>query len=87
MALVMNVKTPQGVIAGAAYLKIEEQSGNKNCITVRVKTYLSKNDKELGSTSLDEQIITFVPSVTDDAPNFIKQGYEYLKTLDRRAHV
>lgn len=61
-----------------AYYKIDNIEGGKEKLTIFVNIYID-NSKEifLGSKSY-----TFIPSVEDNALNFIKQGYEYLKTLE-----
>lgn len=59
------------------YIKIKNVYGNKNSLTLNVCIY-SSCDK---TVIIDELIYTFVPSVEVNSDNFIKQGYEYLKTL------
>ena len=56
-----------------ATIKIDSISGNKNKIDFRVLSL--KQD-----TLLETKLYTFLPTL--DGDNFIKQGYEYLKTLE-----
>jgi len=61
-----------------AYYKIENLTGDKNKINITVSIYKDNNKTVL----FDRKSYSFIPNVTDIAKNFIKQGYEYLKTLD-----
>ena len=60
-----------------AYCKITWLDGNKNYINMQVTLYDTPSLENIIETST----YRFIPSVADDAPNFIKQGYEHLKTL------
>jgi ribosome-associated toxin RatA of RatAB toxin-antitoxin module len=55
-----------------AYWKIEKIQGTK--LNINFDISISLNDKLIGSKSY-----SFAPSMNSD--NFIKQAYEYLKTL------
>jgi hypothetical protein len=81
MTLQMNVNTDIGLLIENAYIRIDEQSGNKESINLRIRSYLSQEKQTAGCAWISEKIITFTPDVSDGAPNFIKQGYEYLKTI------
>jgi hypothetical protein len=59
-----------------AYHKIESIQGTKENMDFKLYIFNESGDKLLTSENY-----SFVPSVDDDAANFIKQGYEYLKTL------
>ena len=56
-------------------------------LDISVNSYVSKEtfDSEYGY--LEQKIYNFIPSVEDTSSNFIKQGYEYLKTLDEYADL
>lgn len=60
-----------------AYHRIAHLTGDKNIITCTLEIL-----DETKKYKLNEETFSFVPSITDDSKNFIKQGYEYLKTLD-----
>ncbi|KQU22367.1 hypothetical protein ASG61_22960 [Bacillus sp. Leaf75] len=62
----------------SAYHQIDTLSGNKERISIIINVY----DTDLKENLIDQKSYFFTPNVQDDAPNFIKQGYEYLKTLD-----
>ncbi|OMF98180.1 hypothetical protein [Paenibacillus sp. FSL R7-0337] len=81
MALVMAITTEHGIELPEAYARIDEQSGNKVEVTMRLRFYASKASAQEGKAWIEEKVISYTPSVDDGADNFIKQGYEYLKTL------
>ncbi len=64
-----------------AYLMINRLIGDKNKVTFELEVYKDNTKSFL----VESKHYSFVPSVDDNAPNFIKQGYEYLKTLDEFA--
>lgn len=96
MALQQNINLPVGVnlsfkytefkfctkstsdILPNAYIKIDFLNGSKEKIILEIGIYSKKDGIKILS---DEQ--TFNPSVLENSSNFIKQGYEYLKTLDK----
>lgn len=81
MALQKNTETKIGLALTNAYIRIDKQSGTKEQIDLRVRTYVSREAKDNLKQWADESIYSFVPLVDDGSVNFIKQGYEYLKTL------
>lgn len=67
------------------YIRIDTISGYKGGLDISVNSYASQSAFEANEGYLEQKKYTFVPSVEDDSPNFIKQGYEYLKTLSEYA--
>jgi hypothetical protein len=68
-----SIKTGQSKVAIAAYIKVQNISGNKN--TINATVIFTDNSIQFNKEYM-------IPaSVADSAPNFIKQAYEYLKTL------
>lgn len=63
-------------VAGC-YIKVERVDGGKTSCTA----YVSFAAEGFSGA----KNYAFVPSVADDAANFIKQAYEHLKTLDEFA--
>lgn len=57
-----------------AYIRVEEVSGGKSNATAHIKVWREKDSGFIVNMHKD-----FVPSM--DGDNFIKQAYEYLKTL------
>jgi hypothetical protein len=68
-----NIKTGKSKVVIAAYIKVHSVSGDKNNVDASV---MFIDDKvQLNKT------YRFPVSTEDNSPNFIKQAYEYLKTL------
>lgn len=61
-----------------AYIQIVSVSGCKEEITLQVYFYSNNTKQHL----IETKIYSFIPSVEENAKNFIEQGYEYLKTLE-----
>lgn len=64
-----------------AYIKIITVNGSKEKIELLVGTYSNIAAEHL----LQLKRHSFIPDTTDPSDNFIKQGYEYLKTLPEYA--
>lgn len=79
MAISMEIETGHGLVVENAYVKIVELSGNKENINLRVDFYLNKISSDSGKAPLKQEIYSFIPTLND---NFIKEGYDYLKTLE-----
>lgn len=60
-------------ILSSAYIKVESVDATKDNATAYVS--IVSGESKLGKK------YKFIPSVADDASNFIKQAYIYLKTL------
>ena len=70
----------QGFVIENAYCKIDYLGGDKDLVEIRVGIYTnSLKDKIIKSN-----FYTFNPEL-ESADNFIKQGYEYLKSLEEFA--
>ncbi|MFP7480187.1 hypothetical protein [Terribacillus saccharophilus] len=61
-----------------AYIQISNIVGNKDKIELQVSVYSDQDKAYL----LEQLNYSFTPSLEEDSANFIKQGYEYLKTRD-----
>lgn len=59
------------------YCRIDVMNGSKERLTIKVDTYKDSSKVIL----IKSESYSFVPDVTEGAENFVKQGYEYLKTL------
>jgi hypothetical protein len=68
-----SIKTGNSKLAIAAYIKVQNVSGDKNNVNASV----SFTDDNIQFSKM----YRFSALVNDGAPNFIKQAYEYLKTL------
>lgn len=81
MALSKNMKLNNGLEICDAYIRIDTISGYKGGLDISVNSYVTQDAFNNGMEYLEQKIYHFVPSVEDNSANFIKQGYEYLKTL------
>ena len=95
MALLKNITLPSGTnlsfkytdfvscfkskeeVLESSYIKIDVVTSNKELCSIDVGIYDSKN-----GTRLIIKQYNFIPNIKDGCDNFIKQGYDYLKTLD-----
>lgn len=59
------------------YCRIEHLTGGKRNIEFKLYVY----DADIINL-IEIRTFSFIPSIVDNSDNFIKQGYEYLKTLD-----
>lgn len=82
MALSKTVETNHGLGIENAYIRIDEQSGNKEKLNIRVRLYVSQEKARNEFGWIEEKLYEFAPNTEEDSENFIKQGYEFLKTLD-----
>lgn len=69
--------TSKSIVINNSYIKINNFTGDKDKITIYVGMYDKKDGTMIMSKNYD-----FIPNISDSSSNFIKQGYEYLKTLD-----
>jgi len=83
MGLIKNIDLENGLpIVQNSYLRIDTVGGNKTQACIGLKAYASQEAYASGKVCIKQYSETFIPLVDDNSYNFIKQGYEYLKTLD-----
>lgn len=87
MAVQVNVILNNGITVNNAYARINTVGGTKEYCHVSVRYYKDKQAFEDGKEMLKEDIYEFIPSVEDGSLNWIKQGYEYIKTLPQFNNV
>ena len=75
MLLVDNFDVP--VEIKDCYIKVASVSGGKKQLKISLEYKRGSNNPTFHSEQL-----AFVPSTDDGSANFIRQAYEYLKTLD-----
>lgn len=61
-----------------AYIEIVDVSGTKDNMKITAYVYDDENKEHV----INFEEYSFLPNVSDNSDNFIKQGYEFLKTLD-----
>jgi hypothetical protein len=81
MALLKMIETESGLTVENSYMRIEVLSGDKSNITFQLSGYVNQEAYSNGKVQIISKTFNFIPDIADNAPNFIKQGYEYLKTL------
>lgn len=81
MAFTQARDTNIGIRLTAAYIKVEDTSGNTEQINITVLVYYDDEARLNGKQPIEQLVYSFIPSVENGAPNYHKQGYEYLKTL------
>lgn len=81
MALLINVTLENGISVNQSYARIDTVSGYKGGIDITVNYYVTNQSFIDNKSYLKQEMYSFTPSVEEDSPNFIKQGYEYVKTL------
>ncbi|MEK4157591.1 hypothetical protein NYE27_21080 [Paenibacillus sp. FSL R10-2779] len=81
MALEILKTLNTGITLSNAYARIEGMSVTKESIMFGLVYYADKQAAVSDKSFVAFEQYYFVPSVADNAPNYHKQGYEYLKTL------
>lgn len=81
MALSKTIELNSGITCENAYIKIVGLGGNKEVCSLSIGIFKDKTYAD-GNNYIQILNKEFIPSVADDAFNFIKQGYEYLKTTN-----
>lgn len=89
MGFLKTIELSNGLNVTEAYHRIHAVSGTKDEITLILAAYKSQEAflSDVNLSPLKTEPHTFRPDVADSAENFFKQGYEYLKTLDKYAEV
>lgn len=75
----------KGFVVEKSYIRIDTIRGYKGDLQISVNSYVSKDSFQNGQGYLEQEFYNFMPDITDTASNFIKQGYEHLKTLEKYA--
>jgi len=80
MALQKNIVFTNGLVCDNAYIKILSVGGGKENAVIELAVFKDKSYSD-NNNFIEKEYFNFVPSVAENAPNFIKQAYEYLKSL------
>lgn len=81
MALLKTIDLNNGLTIENAYHRIDAFVGNKENIRIHIKVYINQEARNIGKSYIEEKFYDFIPSINETADNFIKQGYEFIKTL------
>lgn len=88
MALTKSVyELNTGLVLNNVYVRIDTISGNKSELSIDVKVYVNQEHYNNGKACVDSNSYNFTPNVNEDALNYHKQAYLYLKTLDEYANA
>lgn len=79
MAISKNITLNNGLTVNNAYIRVDTVSGYKGGVDYSINSYASQDAFKNGKGYLEQEILHFVPSVLDTAPNWIKQAYEDVK--------
>lgn len=82
MALKNKILLESGLEITESYIKINTYCGTKNNIDICTTCFVNEELYKAEKLPILTKYYSFIPSVSNDSSNFIKQGYEYLKTLD-----
>lgn len=83
MALQKTIVLENGLSINDAYIRIDAISGYKKEIQISVNSYISQQDFINNKPYLEQNFYNFIPNIDESSLNFIKQGYVYLKSLDK----
>ena len=82
MAFIMEVELDNGLIVPNSYVRVNAVGGGKHGCVIELQYYANRSAFLNGKKPIQvDSSKNFVPSTDDNAPNFIKQAYLYLKTL------
>jgi hypothetical protein len=82
MAFEMDVESDMGLSFPNTYCYIHKIGGSKELLYIQVNWYVDQTARFSNMKPIESKGYSFVPDVNEDALNFIKQGYLYLKTLE-----
>ena len=78
-----NTSIEKQFILESTYCKITLLNGNKDNLEIILSIYKDAEKQVI----IENKSYFFVPNIEVGAENFIKQGYEYLKTLPEYAYA
>lgn len=81
MGLTKSITVDTGVTLPNAYYRISTVGGDKEKQILTLCLFSSQTAYLDGKDCMEQKYHDFIPSVEEGAPNFIKQGYEYVKSL------
>lgn len=81
MGLQFNLVLANGLTAPGAYGRVDSVMGSKESLDFSFNVYSSRKAFIDKLPQVEQRMYTFTPSVEDDAVNFIKQAYRYIKRL------
>lgn len=82
MGLRKNHKTSSGLNINNAYYRVTSLESDHKVTRFFLAVYVSRDEFLMGRGALELENHLFNPDVSDDAPNFFRQAYAYLKSID-----
>lgn len=82
MAFQMDIESNMGVTFPNSYCYIHKIGGSKELLYIQVNWYADQEARVGNLKPIETKGYSFVPDVSEDSLNFIKQGYLHLKTLE-----
>lgn len=79
MGVKQKHEATSGLVVDDAYFRIQYIYGDKNMLYVDFATFVSRNHALEGRPSISINTYSFVPDVRDNALNFYRQAYAYIK--------
>lgn len=81
MGLIKQVEMDTGLVLPNAYYRISTVGGCKSNQILTLCLFSSQTAYKDGKACMEQKYYDFTPDVSDGSSNFIKQGYEYIKSL------
>jgi hypothetical protein len=76
------IELATGITVNNCYARIDRIMGNKESMSLIINYYISQEAHLSGKIHVKQDTThVFAASIESISPNFIKQGYEYLKTI------
>lgn len=82
MGVLVNKTLDNGLKIVSSYVKVSSFSGTKEGVDFWINYYADYESRKNGKPYILQEMYSFVPNL-GDGPNFIKQMYQYLKTLEQ----
>lgn len=82
MGVTKRLVLDSGVIVDQAYFRIRNLFGDSGNIQCTLDAYISREAFLEEKANIHTENFSFQPNVNDDALNFYRQGYAYLKEND-----
>ncbi|NTZ20945.1 hypothetical protein EXW96_26520 [Paenibacillus sp. JMULE4] len=81
MAFIISTSAESGIIITDSYARVDSIFGSKTSLAFTLNYYIDQSAFISGNAFVKQERYEFAPSVEEGSSNFIKQAYEYLKTL------
>lgn len=83
MGVLVNKTLDNGLKIVSAYVRVASFSGTKESIDFWINYYTDYESRKSGKPYILQEMYSFVPDLKEGASNFVKQMYQYMKTLEQ----